>query len=203
MIIFTPVDLPIIEPDDWDKFWEIWNAHSSRMKKINASHDASTADIGRDDLWIGLDIFKRYDIPLSWVAPYFDIKYALPKLYAQILNTGLAVHTVRLIQSQKPFFSHTDEDKDKWEIRAFFHHPSEVQQWYFTKPFDVDGERTYINMPKSTNWFMYNDKHAWHGTDFTEDKKKILLQFFAFRTPAFDELLSKSINAYKSFTLEY
>ena len=33
MIVYTPIDLPKIEPDNWDVFWDIWNGflHSSSI----------------------------------------------------------------------------------------------------------------------------------------------------------------------------
>jgi len=105
------------------------------------------------------------------------------------------------VQSQKNFGAHTDDNRNVWYIRAYLHYTSSKSQWYFTKPHDSRGNRTYIELPEETNWFAYNDLNCWHGTDFDPNNKKILLQVFGNYTPP--SLIEQSINKYKNYTIDF
>lgn len=59
MLIFTPIDLPLIQPDDWDIFWDIWNTHSAPLIKVKKNTDISLAEVGSDNIWTGIDIYKK------------------------------------------------------------------------------------------------------------------------------------------------
>lgn len=201
MLIFTPVDLPKIEPDNWDIFWDIWNKHSKPLVKVKKNTEISIADIGTNDIWTGIDIYNKYNNLMPYIAPYVDIEHLLPNMYKLILTIP-DVYRVRLLQSQTSIASHTDNDKDRWNIRAFLHGDKAQDQWYFTKPYDSNGQRTYIKMPLDTNWFMYNDKHCWHGTDYDPSNKKILLQAFCL-DPKLTNLIDTSTQKYKEYTLEF
>jgi hypothetical protein len=56
-------------------------------------------------------------------------------------------------------------------------------------------------MPNDTNWFMYNDKYSWHGTDYDPENKKILLQIYSVYSKK--ELLEKSRIKYKDYVVEF
>lgn len=205
MIIFTPADLPRVEPDDWDTFWEIWNTHKRPLVKKIMNSEYSDKPIGDDSVWVGLDIFKgalAEHFPVSYEAPFYDIRKKLPKLYKLLSSIDKLGIVARLSQSSGDVTPHTDNAKDKWHLRAYFHYTDPVQQWYFTKPFDTT-KRKYINLPKETNWFMYNDLYAWHGTDFNPNvnHKKILLQYYSLNSHHM--LAKRSIEKYGSFAIQY
>lgn len=88
-----------------------------------------------------------------------------------------------------------------WVARAYLHYTAPVEQWFFTKPGDFYGDRSYITLPSETNWFTYNDKYCWHATDYDPAYPKILLQVYAFGLSK--ELVSKSIEKYKDYTITY
>lgn len=203
MLIYTPVDLPKIEPDDWDIFWDIWNSHSDYLEKTKHNAKSSLVKLGKNTIWTGLDIYKKLDnIETSWQAPYYDISNRLPNMYKFLESIDkFGIYRVRLVQSNVNMIAHTDDDYDKWHLRAYFYYTSDKQQWYFTKPNDSYGKRTYITLPNETNWFMYNDKFCWHGTDFDINHKKILLQVYALNSPI--ELLGKSVNTYTNYTIGF
>jgi len=199
MIIYTPIDLPKIEPDNWEVFWDIWNKHQNYLVKTKNNTSLSLTPIGATDVWLGLDIIKNSNRYTSWEAPFFDIKDVLPNMYNSLI-TILPNCTIRLVQSQKDINAHTDDNLNIWHLRAYLHYTSSKSQWYFTKPYDMQGDRTYIEIPETTNWFSYNDKHCWHGTDFDLDNKKILLQVFFRSVPA--KLIQQSIEKYRDYTID-
>jgi hypothetical protein len=201
MIIYTPVDLPKIEPDNWEVFWDIWNKHKNYLVKTKNNTSLSRTPIGATDLWLGLDILKKTTGFTAWQAPFFDIKHSLPNMYNSLTTLLPNAGVIRLVQSQKDFIAHTDDNINIWYLRAYLHYTDSKSQWYFTKPHDTHGDRAYINLPESTNWFAYNDRHCWHGTDFDPNNKKILLQVFF--NPVPPNLLIQSIKKYKDYTIEF
>lgn len=202
MIVYTPLDLPKIEPDDWNVFWDIWNQYSDNLVKVISNGSHSKSDIGRSDLWRGLDIYKNPSILNGWQAPFYDIKEKLPKLYNTIISLPIKnVREVRLVSSKLHVGSHSDDEKDIWVARAYFHYTSPTEQWWFTKPGNSSGERNYITRPHETNWFAYNDKYCWHATDHDPEHPKILLQVFASSLPP--DLINRSIEKYKDYTIAY
>lgn len=212
MIIYTPVDMPEIEVDDWETFWQTWNTHSRPLVKRDIgekkSKDLYTRNISEDTVvWKGLDLYHNdYDNdPLLWDAPFVNISKKLPILYDCILEVAsvFPMQCIRLAQSQLDITSHTDNNIDVWEIRGYLYHPSKKSQWYFTRPRDVLGERHYMELPETTQWFAYNDKRCWHGTDFDSEYKKILIQLFPKNIPEkTTELIAKSgMQKYKDYTI--
>ena len=200
MILYTPIDLPKIEPDNWDVFWDIWNTHSDYAIKTKSNTHLSATPLGSTDIWLGLDIFKKNILSTSWQVPFFDIKYLLPNMYSSLMTILPNAGVIRLIQSQKDVGAHTDDNRNVWHLRSYLYYTSSKSQWYFTKPNDSQGDRTYITLPTTTNWFAYNDKHCWHGTDFDPNHKKILLQVFF--NPLMPNLLEQSMDKYKDYVIE-
>lgn len=201
MIIFAPADLPKIEPDNWDVFWNIWNTHNKPLVKKVMNTQYSEAKLGDNSAWYGLDIYKGpYNIPVSYEAPYYDISKELPNLHKFLSTFDKLCLVARLSQSTYNIPSHTDNDADRWSLRAYFYYTSPAEQWYFTKPFDRHGKKTYINRSPDTNWFIYNDKHSWHGTDFDSNHKKILLQIYSLSN--YSKLAEKSIEKYRTYTID-
>jgi len=199
-IVATPLDLPIIEPDSWDVFWAIWTANKQSLTKVKSNVKNSDSLIGTSSVWQGIDIYSAGNIDTSWHAPLIDIKDSLPKLYKTCASLPIKnVYRIRLIESQEDVPAHTDDNLDKWSIRAYLHYTDPRPQWYFTSPDDANGRRNYFDLPKETNWFAYNDKHAWHGTEYCSQHPKILLQVYAIDNPRF--LVYNSMAKYKENTL--
>lgn len=203
MIVYTPIDLPKLEPDNWDVFWDIWNNNRDYLLKTKVNTTLSLTPVGINDIWLGLDIIKHpFNVRIpAWQAPFFDIKHLLPNMHQTLVTLFPNASVIRLVQSQKNVGSHTDDNANVWHLRAYLHYTSSKSQWYLTKPHDLAGDRRYIDLPNSTNWFAYNDLHSWHGTDFDSDNKKILLQIFG--NSVSPKLLTVSIDKYKNYTIDF
>lgn len=199
MIIFTPLDLPKIEPEDWNVFWNIWDTYSDFLVKKNINVKNSPAKIGSNSVWRGLDVYNHGDIAVSWDAPYYDIKKELPLFLNRLLNLPIPfLYKIRIIQSNCNIIAHTDDNKDTWSVRGYLYYTSNKSQWYFTKP--KGNKRFYMDLPSDAMWFSYNDKYSWHGTDFDPEHKKLLIQFYYFGN--IKSLVDSSIEKYKSYTID-
>lgn len=199
MNIFTPADLPRLEPDDWGVFWDIWDKHADWLTKVKKSQLRS-AEVGINNVWKGFDIYKT-QMSVDWLAPYHDISQSLPNMFKLIMSCHPHIYRARFIQSKTAIMPHTDDNTNKWTIRALLHSPAKQSQWFFTQPVPGAKDKTYITMPQDTNWFMYNDRYAWHGSDYDENNEKILLQIYAYSTP--QDLLNRSLEKYKNYVIEF
>lgn len=200
MIIATPLDLPKIVPDDWQVFWKIWNENSAYLVKTKQNTEYSKAEIGDHSVWRGIDIYSYGNVGTAWSAPLVDISSTLPNLYYTCSTLPFVkVFRVRLLSSTMSIPAHTDDDRDRWSVRAYFHYTSTNDQWYFTRPHDKLGDRQYFHIPDSTNWFAYNDKHCWHGTDYNTEHPKILLQVYMSNIN--QDLIDNSIKKYQDYTI--
>lgn len=201
MIISTPLDLPKIAPDSWEVFWKIWNQYACNLVKVRKNINLSKSPIGKNNAWKGFDIYKPLNLPTAWDAPFYDIKYDLPKLYQSILNLPFKyIHRVRIVSSLLSIGSHTDDNTDKWAVRAFLKHDDPDSQWYFTAPIPNDVNKQFLQMPSDTNWFAYNDKHCWHGTIFNPKYPKILVQLFMLSNPI--DIVNTNIEKYPDYIIK-
>jgi hypothetical protein len=125
MIIFTPADFPKIEPDNWDTFQDIWDKNADWLVKEKQSHTMSPAPIGQSNVWVGLDIYKKYHGHTLWNAPYYDIKERLPIMFNAIESIYPFIYRARVLQSRTDVIAHTDDNSDKWNIRALLYPPKD------------------------------------------------------------------------------
>lgn len=205
MIIYTPVDLPNLEVDDWDKFWEFWEQNSKHIVKVHMNVAGSLVSLGNRDMWKGLDLYKKNHFITSYLAPVVNASKDFPKLQESIdklISLVPEITCIRLLQSQIDVGSHTDGNRDEWNLRGILHYTSPKDQWYFTKPNEMHGERHYVSFNKDTMWFSYNDKHCWHGSVFDADHKKILVQVFT-KGSFSESIIKESINKYKDNVIEF
>jgi hypothetical protein len=201
MIVATPLNLPRIEPDNWDIFYKIWNEHSGPVKKIKVNNNPFyTKEIGDDTAWQGLDIYKKTNINLALDAPYFNIKHELPIMFNSIENLPIKnIYSVRILQSKIEVLPHTDRNKDEWAVRAFLQYTDTNPQWYFTDQVNLK-TRHFLNLPNDTNWFAYNDASCLHGTVYNPLHPKLLVQVHFFGSIL--NLIQDSINKYKDYTID-
>jgi len=205
MIIYTPVDLPSLVVDDWDNFWKFWEDNSTFILKLRPNLADSLVNLGNRNMWRGLDLYKKDGFRTSYLAPIVDASQQFPKLQESInnlINILPEISCIRLIQSQVDVGSHTDDNRDEWNLRGLLHYTSPNNQWYFTRPNDMMGERHYVPFQKETMWFSYNDKHCWHGSVFEPEHKKVLVQIFL-KGVLPESLIENSKNKYKDFLIEF
>lgn len=215
MIIATPLDLPNLEPDNWEVFWQLWKENAAPLVKRSMNTDYSIVPVNDSTLWIGMDIFKkefrskidnRALDTTHWDAQYVDISSLLPNFYKSLESLPINnIFRVRLISNLKPIPAHTDDNSDKWSIRYFLYNENTQPVWYFTPPgVENKNNKSYFSLPEETNWVAYNDKHCWHGSDYDHTNKKILMQVYYFDYPDQEnEIIYSSIEKFKNNVLSY
>lgn len=170
MIISTVLDLPKIEPDDWGKFFHLWNNHKQVLNKIRKTHNRAGAHIG-------LDVYCDSSFTPTYTAPMIDLKTQYPSLYEQIMMLPVPIYCARFIQSFDDFPPHMDSKWSNWAIRNWFYCEDTEPQWYYTPKTDLE-QKKWLTLPKESNWWAYLDGQVNHATVFKPQLPKILIQYF-------------------------
>lgn len=193
-IVSTPLNLPRLEPDDWEKWWHLWEKHSAPLRKAKVSPNSEAG------LHVGFDVFRQDSFSPTYIAKYFDLKTEYPMLYEQVMSLPINVYGARFVQSKGDFKAHCDNFYPNWSVRAMFACKDPEPQWYYTK-MDYSNPR-YLRLPPTTNWWAYHDGVIKHGTIFREEYPKIILQVFSgvASTKAFVE---SHLNTFPEHQLQY
>lgn len=172
MIVSTPVDLPRLEPDDWAKWWDLWDTYAQPMVKKGISPNPSSGQ------WIGFDALTTPLFNPVYTAPVLDLEMLYPSFYRQLRDTlPYDIGGVRFCQSQGAFSAHRDNFVPSWQLRCMMHCEDPSKQWYYERR-DRTDRRPLVLAPE-TNWWAYLDGACLHGTEFHPDAKKILVQVYA------------------------
>jgi hypothetical protein len=110
------------------------------------------------------------------------------------------IDRIRIVESLQHIGPHTDDNVDQWNVRAILHCADSNPQWIFTRPGDKESQK-FLRLPEDANWFAYNDKHCWHGSIYNPAYPKLLIQVFGLGVRK--ELVDKSIEKYKEYTISY
>lgn len=193
-IVSTPLDLPHLEPDNWDRWWDIWNEFSRPLAKTGVSPNSESG------LHVGFDVFKIPQFNPVYKADYVDLKSLYPDLYNQILSLPVTIYGARFVSSRGDFSAHIDNKWHSWSIRNMFYCPDAEPQWYYT---DREGNnKKYLIMPETTNWWAYLDGAIKHGTHYKPEFPKIILQVFS-DIPRSAELSKRSFSKFPNHIISY
>lgn len=196
-IPWLPLDVPRIEPDNWDLFWQLWNEKSGIIGRAAKQED---------QMWKGLTIWTRPDVDttkFNYAAEnYEDWSLHFPQMFEQIKNCvpWLALEKVVLWSNVNAIQPHFDPDYVifPWpdSLRIMLWDTNEAPTFYMNKwpkrseefnppPVTVRSggtgyglgtitipqeQRMYVNLPKDTNAFVFNNGAFLHGADLAKPK---------------------------------
>jgi hypothetical protein len=196
-ISWTPLDVPKIEPDNWDLFWELWNAKHKVVGR---------PDIEGQNYWEGLCIWLHPNIDPNTFnysgTAIDDWSKHFPKMFEQIKNSMPFTYIEKIVlwKNVKEVHAHFDPDKvvypfpdslrvmlwdtnteptfymTKWPARSETYNPTPVTErkgsrGYGIKPLVPPLEqRRYVKLPEDTNTFLFNNGAFIHGADFAQPK---------------------------------
>lgn len=222
---WVPVDVPKIEPDDWDLFWKLWNEKNSDITRGNPKES---------QYWKGL---------CCWLNPAIDhtkFNYSntvvddwsghFPKMFEQIRNClpFYSIEKIVLWSNINEVNPHFDPDVviypfpdslrvmiwdtneeptfyvGKWPKRDAEFNPATVAvktggTGYGIKSSRIpEDKRMYVNLPPDTNTFVFNNGAFLHGARLA--KPKIIMAIKG-RIDVYKWLkaLESSYNKYKDY----
>ena len=192
MIVSTTLPLPKLEPDNWQKWWDIWQTYKSPLQKRLKTPNLMSG------LHVGFDIYRTSRFIPAYIADFVDFSVIYPTLLDQVMSVPVDIIGARFVMSLGDFPAHVDNHYPSWAIRNMFYYTE--HNWYYT---DINGNnRKELILPDNTNWWAYLDGKIKHGTEYNTESPKILLQLFTdpYKTKKYIETLLPSTNLE---TIEY
>lgn len=194
---WLPLDIPRIEPDDWDLFWKLWNEKNADITRANPQES---------QYWKGL---------CCWLNPAIDhtkFNYSntvvddwshhFPRMFEQIKNSlpFFSLEKIVLWSNVNTVNPHFDPDAviypwpdslrimlwdtndhptfyvNKWPKRSEEFNPVPVTVRTGGKGYGIKSDRVpqdkrmYVDLPRDTNTFVFNNGAFLHGADLAKPK---------------------------------
>jgi hypothetical protein len=190
-ILFTPLDIPKIIPNNWDHWWEVWNNKTDKLVKIHNNHNS-----GSNELWRGINLYKSsicrvtYDCPDAFDSPV--VKNIVEQVFEYI---PISIMCIRVIENLMNVPFHSDHTVSRQQLRAVLWSNYTDHIWNFK----YNDEVRHASIPNDTNSFYYIDNPLLHSAIYDPTKSKGLLVIYGHHE--FDDKLStiahKSSEKYK------
>jgi len=193
MIIYTPLDIPKIEPNNWDEWWDVWNEHAAPI--IKRKRTPNHADY---TLWKGFDLYKTPALlnkPHAYDAVMAPEVPVILDLIEQVKNHAIFTPVlIRVIENIIPVLPHYDNIiPNSYQFRSVLWNTYKTPIWNFT----YENETRNMILPEDTNSFYYLDYPVKHESIHDPLYSKGLLLVYGKLKIETNELVERSINKYK------
>lgn len=193
MILYTPLDIPRLEINDWPAWWDIWGNYTQFINKVGKNHNATTRDLlkGFDLLQVGNP--RQYSLYEAVMAPKCKV---VDNLIEQIHSyVPLVPKLIRVMENTGVVNSHSDYSSPRDEFRSVLWSTYDSPLWEFT----YQTESRKMILPKTTNSFYYKDYPLRHSAIHEADKTKGLLLVYGPLKENHTTLIQESANKYKEY----
>ena len=204
-LYYTPLDLPKIEPKNWDKWWEVWNTHAAVISKNEKNHNDTYG------LWKGLDLYRDpYMVPKLRAAgltgvhdPVYNSPYhyqspvVIDLVHQVISHFPMHVICIRVIENLDVVPPHSDESNPAPNVRSILWSDYTEPIWRF----DLEEKSLEMTLPEDTNSFYYLDYPLKHSAIYQPDKTKgVLVVYGVPMKDKFKEMTARSYLKYIDYT---
>ena len=211
-IAWLPLTLPLIQPDDQEHFVNFFHSNAIAGLRQLPSFDHPEDDPNDADSGYNKSFFKTLEVYRNPVAEQWfgtntlahkTVNFAnvFPKLYQQLFDLlpYKELFFIRFWSNQQIILPHRDQD---WSynvplsLRTMIHDPNETPTFYVTKTRGTE-QRHYVDLPKDSNSFAFNNGAFWHGADYFGHDKILMVVSGIPDVTKFDSMLSQSVAKYK------
>jgi hypothetical protein len=204
-LYYTPLDLPKIQPKNWDQWWEVWNTYSAVISKNEKNHNDTYG------LWKGLDLYRDPSMVLKlraagltgvhnpvYNAPYHYQSPVVIDLVHQVISRfPMHVICIRVIENLDEVPPHSDESSPAPNVRSILWSDYTEPIWRF----DLDEKSLKMVLPDDTNSFYYLDYPLKHSAIYRPGNTKgVLVVYGVPMKDKFKEMTSRSYLKYIDYT---
>lgn len=193
-LIYTPLDIPKIVPNNWDEWWEVWNNYSTSVTKTKQNHNP----FNQSKLWKGFDlyrqndVFKKYTLYETELAPQVSVILDLVEQVKKYCIFEPAL--IRVMENLITIPPHSDyKMPGHYEFRSILWNTYKTPIWQFTH----DHETRDMHIPNDTNSFYYLDHPVQHASIYDSNYSKGLIVVYGPLVKNTTEIIDRSIKKYK------
>lgn len=191
-VLFCPLDIPRIEPADWNEWWHTWDK-SMVMPKVIQNHNEKALD------WLGLDLYVRPGYPTQYHAPLAEQNPTVKGICQQVIDyMNYKVTRIRVIENLVPILPHSDNAFPFPNVRTFLWNNYPRPVWKFRRG-EVERE---LVMPETTNSFYYLDGVITHESIYDPTYSKGVLAIYGTADTGFKDMIRRSIIKYPEYGWE-
>jgi hypothetical protein len=195
LVLYTPLDIPRIEPNNWDEWWGIWNTYSGLATKKIKTHNPY------ESVWRALEIYRYtesspmidnivYDAPRCPPAPVIqDLVKQVHDFYP-----GIVLY-IRVVENQSIVKFHSDNTIPKHQFRTLMWSTNNRLNWLLK---NKEKKVFCPVLPGDSNTFYYYDYHTQHHALYSPKVSKGILQVFISVDPQIDDLIERSCKKYEN-----
>jgi hypothetical protein len=204
-LYYTPLDLPKIQPKNWDQWWEVWNTYSAVISKNEKNHNDTYG------LWKGLDLYRDPSMVLKlraagltgvhdpvYNAPYHYQSPVVIDLVHQVISRfPMHVICIRVIENLDEVPPHSDESSPAPNVRSILWSDYTEPIWRF----DLGEKSLEMELPDDTNSFYYLDYPLKHSAIYRSGNTKgVLVVYGVPMKDKFKEMTARSYLKYIDYT---
>lgn len=187
----TPLDIPKIEPNNWNEWWSVWNTYSGMAVKQQKNQNNTVGT------WRGMDLETNslFKMPTVYSVPRAPATSVTDDIIRQI-KTYIPIEpiVVRVIENLDIVPAHADNTVTVNELRCMFWNTYQEPVWEF----DYLGEKRKLILPESTNTFFYKDYPMTHGSIFKKGYSKgVMVIYGILKSKKLADLVVHSADKFK------
>ena len=199
--LYTPLDIPRIEPSNWDEWWSVWNTYAGPAIKVGTNHNTVLEEDTRS-MWKGLVLYRDnnqysdgevYRLPL---APQLPAVNDIVKQIADAFPNNVYSITVLENLRQVPF--HTDSPDTSYHVSTIIWSTNTLVNWILLE----DNEVHVPKLPDDTNTFAYLDNPMQHCAVHHPTHSTGLIQIKLLDKSLLKSLIKESTEKYKGLVWE-
>jgi hypothetical protein len=199
--LYTPLNIPRIEPNNWDEWWEIWNTSSAPAIKVGTHHNSVLEEDPRS-MWKGLVLYRDdnqylngevYQLPL---APQSPVVNNIVKQITEAFSNN--VHSITVLENLRQVPFHTDSPDNSYHVSTILWSTNTLVNWILLE----DNEVHVPKLPEDTNTFAYLDNPMQHCAIHYPTHSSGVIQIKLLDKSLLKSLIKESTEKYKGLVWE-
>lgn len=201
-ILYTPLDIPKIEPNNWDEWWAVWKTCAETVIKVKNNHNDNRANDEANTYWRGLELYRYTE--QSDVLDQMVYRYArapdvpvVRDIVKQITNAfPNNVCSIVVLENIREVPFHTDGGQTRPHVRTLLWSSNTLVNWILLD----DNVPWPARLPQETNTFAYLDNPMQHCALYYPTHTKGLIQIHLLDRDPVYQMMKDGADKFKGYT---
>jgi hypothetical protein len=221
MSVYVPLDLPKVEPDNWDRWVDFFEKNKSVT--VKSIWDNFSGNIDRQVVYgnyadvlketsatytgfNAIDVYRKFNNPgEKSVHPSINLvrlEEEFPKMSTQILSIldNFSVQRISILQFTDLFKMHRDFSPISKSIRCSISQDIDHGFNFFHSENFIEMRKMVL--PQETNWFMFEDMKCLHSYEPKTPTDNYLITIFGQDETEFEKFLARSKIKFSDYILD-